>query len=1496
MKNFNWSNLKPHLGSQGRSFEELSKQLFRKEYAQYGIFREIGIAGQGQGGVEAIVVQKNGNEIGMQAKWFYPGTLKQSNRKEQIEKSLEKASQRSQLKKWILCSPLGFDDADWTWWSDLKQKYPNITIENPWLSSDLIGKLIKADNFGLRGWFFGDLEFNHQWFENKVKSKIECISQKYLPALHVSGEADETIQIMLGDQILIDKLNKVRSSLLERSRKLKTIEGSLRDGIKQKTVLDLVDKLEKSLKHAFSDIRKYRKEVKSVIELASEGNLFELGKKKITEDLLTEKVLSKDDYPKPLVIKHIQKVARGECSIELKIEGVLLRFYPVGWLEDDKEFLVKKNGEKELEISLKGEFSDVVIPGLVKKLKKTSKKLSEVTDLQDIIKHFVENDFASFKKELDKISKKASEILSLFDELYNLTYSVTHNFEYFQRKEIIFLSNPAIGKTHLVLKACETQLKQKKPAILILGSQITNKDNLKKQVLDQLETNPRFTWQQVIQGLEAYAEAHKTRILFAFDAINESHYWENIVKDGLLELIEPMLDSDWFGVVLTSRISYAVPLFGVQHPENSYYLRNDMDIKEYRKAYFKEYKLIIKGISPSMRGHLEDRFFVTLLSKVYGNPKAAKPKEISLKELTINDLFKDFLVKMDGNVCRELKAPTGCQFVKRKVKKLCGFMFENNLAQISKYKALELVEEKKPSFVRNDDSWLNCMVSEGLLVDFTWKNGVEVLEFSHQRVAEYMMACFIVEGRNEDEIKELIRLHSNHPRILDILEVVGTLTPPTIKKHLYEFLPSETLTEQAQLSSFFEMKPSFITDSEVKWLTDYFVSSATDEKQSLLTRLSYCVAFENYPFNARFVSALLNRLSMKERDLIWTEWIREKTSYGRALSSLPTDFEDAIKKKEIKKERAILWSEYLRWFLTSTNRDIRDKATRALYWYGRTYPKELCDLTIKSLSINDPYIPERLLATSYGVAMAFYMQKGIFNREILPEYAERLYTEMFATRSRFSTIHLLMRDYARRTIELALIQSSKTLGKKQKSRIKPPFKSGGIRKWGQSEDKNKGEYREGNSPLGFDWGNYTLGRIVPDRSPYQDTDEFKKVRRQIFWRIYELGYNLRDFGEIDKRIASRDHSFRADVPGKTERYGKKYCWVAFFELAGYRADKGLLRDDWIARGSDVDIDPSFPEPSSKIKIISRSLIDNKYTPQKWVKEEKPINISDLLVLNKMAGIIGKWVLLDGFISEKSKSKNKGAMIKIGGLLVDKADAKNLISLYMKKKKQGDGRNTNIPDAESDYYTYAGEIPWCETFPKIEYPQTMEFRMNDKKIVKKKITVVIPSFFSDKKKKVGEPSTTSIEQEILDYEEMGRRGIIKKISVMVPVRNFSWESYHSKLNQAGGATVVNKEIAYWLKLHIEPQGFSLFDKQGKQASFSIKHGSTWTNGHSLVYLREDLLRKYLEKNDKCLVWLIWGERQFEPKNSYSSGGEKELKAFRKKHGRHFFRYKQASLYK
>lgn len=1496
MKNFNWNNLKEHLGSRDRSFEELSKQLFRKEYAELGVFREIGAPGQSQNGVEAIIEQQNDDEIGMQAKWFYPGTVKQSNRKKQIEDSLKKASERAKLKRWILCTPLIFDDGDWTWWNGLKSQYPNITIENPWLNSELIGRLAKQENYGMKGWFFGELEFDQKQFETKIRSSIDCLSQKYLPSLHVAGNADERIQVLLGNKTLIDNLEKGRKTAEEWSGKLKELQKVLNEAsseLKNKVVYDLVRDLDQKLIRVDSDLKEYEKKIQTVIEEAKAGNLTELGKRTLEDDLLTEKETASNGYQESVIIKLLRKILHRECSVELKVGGLSMRFATVGWLDDDKKFLIIKKSKKEIEISLKGDNPDNMVPELAKELKKNSKELNAVSGLQEVVKKFVETEFRSFRKELDRVSTEVSDIYNHFEELNRFTYWIGRDLEYFQEKEVIFLANPAVGKTHLVLKACERQLEEKKPAILILGSQITNQDYLKKQVIDRLELNSGFTWEQIIQALESYAEANKTRILFAFDALNESPYWENIVKDGLDDLIKPLLNSDWFGVVITSRSSYAIPLFGDEHPQHGFFLRNDMDIEEYRKAYFQAYKLTIKDISPSIREHLDDRFFVTLTAKVYGDPKADKPKEISLKDLTINNLLEDFISKIDGSVCRKLKAPTGCQLVRRKITSLCGYMFENNLVQLSKYKALELVDGKDPSLVRNDDSWLHCMVDEGLLVDFTWKNGIEILEFSHQRVAEYLMARYVVDGKSQSEIKELIGLHSNHPRILDVLEIVGTLTPQLINKHLHEFLPSNDLTDHAQISAFFEMKTIDISESEINWLNGYFMRSSIQKRQLLLTRLSYSVFFEACPFNGKYTSKLLNDLSMKDRDLVWTEWVREHTTYGGELSDLPTEFEEAVKTDKITQERAILGAEYLKWFLTSTNRDIRDRTTRALYWFGRKYPNELFKLTINSLGINDHYVPERLLAASYGINMAFYGSVIRLTKEVLQDYTTRLYQEMFSPGAKNTTTHILMRDYARRTIELSLIQSPRLLNKSQKKKIKSPFKTGGIRKWGELEDKNEHEYRGGNYPLGFDWGNYTLGRIVPNRSPYQDTEEFKKVRRQIFWRIYDLGYSLHDFGEIDKEIASRDHSYRSDVPGKTERYGKKYCWIAYFELAGYRADKGLLREDWEVRGSEVDIDPSFPEAPPKIKILTDSLIDKKITTEQWVKQQTSVNIDKVFIQDGVGNVDGKWVLLDGTIGEEDKTSNKGLLIRVVGALVNEIEAKDLTDLYMRKKKDERGRNDDIPDPESDYYTFVGEIPWCETFPKTVYPQTMEFTLSDKKIVKKKIKIVIPSFFAKEK---GKPEATSYEQEVLDYKEMEKQGIIRKIKVMIPVRNFSWESYHCKLNQAGGVTVVNKEISCGLKLRTEPQGFDLIDNKGNKASISTEYGSSWTNGHEMIFLREDLLNVYLRKKKKSLVWLIWGERQFEPTKDYLSGGERETEEFRKKIGNNLTRYKQAIIYK
>ena len=66
-------------------------------------------------------------------------------------------------------------------------------------------------------------------------------------------------------------------------------------------------------------------------------------------------------------------------------------------------------------------------------------------------------------------------------------------------------------------------------------------------------------------------------------------------------------------------------------------------------------------------------------------------------------------------------------------------------------------------------------------------------------------------------------------------------------------------------------------------------------------------------------------------------------------------------------------------------------------------------------------------------------------------------------------------------------------------------------------------------------------------------------KEEVLWRIHDLGYSLARFGEVDALIA-RSRNFRRDEPDRADRYGKKYSWIAFFELWGLRSDAGLLEE------------------------------------------------------------------------------------------------------------------------------------------------------------------------------------------------------------------------------------------------------------------------------------------------------------------------------------------------
>lgn len=395
----------------------------------------------------------------------------------------------------------------------------------------------------------------------------------------------------------------------------------------------------------------------------------------------------------------------------------------------------------------------------------------------------------------------------------------------------------------------------------------------------------------------------------------------------------------------------------------------------------------------------------------------------------------------------------------------------------------------------------------------------------------------------------------------------------------------------------------------------------------------------------------------------------------------------------------------------------------------------------------------------------------------------------------------------------------------------------------------------------MDFSNYTLGRLVEGRQNYDNEHkEYKIVKANILWRIYKLGYSINLFGKIDRDIGRAGFNYGRHADGrKVDRYGKKYCWIAFYELAGLRQDRNLLSRHYNEiRIYDADIDPSFPDPIHEFQVIKKDLLGSRKTKlTHWIERGSTPDITSYLIIDKLFEEKGPWVLLDGYISQEDLKERRGCAIMPRSIFIQRTDLKEAFNLLIKHPFQ----SRWLPEIPENYDTYAGEIPWCNTVNYNGWSE-LEFILST---IKKEIINPAPVILIK-----GQPSNypKRIVVEITDK--------VKIIKVFIPVREYHWSYEHSSVNPGQTAIVPAKEIADIFNLFIQPPTFDLYERNRKRASITLRWGDTWHTGHRLIYIRKDLLDRYLTKKKLGLIWAIWGERQFKCEES------KELHEFMEKH--------------
>ena len=102
----------------------------------------------------------------------------------------------------------------------------------------------------------------------------------------------------------------------------------------------------------------------------------------------------------------------------------------------------------------------------------------------------------------------------------------------------------------------------------------------------------------------------------------------------------------------------------------------------------------------------------------------------------------------------------------------------------------------------------------------------------------------------------------------------------------------------------------------------------------------------------------------------------------------------------------------------------------------------------------------------------------------------------------------------------------------------------------------------------------------------------------------------------------------------------------------------------------------------------------------------------------------------------------------------------------------------------------------------------------------------------------------------------------KFEAMIPVCDFGWPGQQTLASDPGRACSLAKEIAQEFQLVGQPQTFDMFENDGTRVTVNVSdHGMDDHNQQSMFFIRDDILRNYLDVHDRALIWIVWGERQY-----------------------------------
>ena len=561
---------------------------------------------------------------------------------------------------------------------------------------------------------------------------------------------------------------------------------------------------------------------------------------------------------------------------------------------------------------------------------------------------------------------------------------------------------------------------------------------------------------------------------------------------------------------------------------------------------------------------------------------------------------------------------------------------------------------------------------------------------------------------------------------------------------------------------------------------------------------------------------------------------------------------------------------------------MRDKASKAAIELLKVH-FELCKPLLQEFAgVNDPYVVQRL----YGIVWGACVKRTAVHKDIFRDLVQYVYGTIFDQESVYPDI--LLRDYARLIIERWLYEFSEDREFIDIEKVMPPYNSEPIPHVDPQEywdDQNTSmrsivlsmQIDHHDSPgLYGDFGRYVFQRAL---ECFEDIDIVNLYHYAIQFIRDTLGY--------DDRLNQYDSSYRyyryyRHETRKNERIGKKYQWIAFYNILARISDRHLVKENdeiphlytgaWqpFVRDFDPSLNRNLLMPNDIPKLIPRDyecdFLSLKPYPniemiRSWL-QLKPDLFSDIhkLLFIKDAGD-HCWTVLchcDRLCNEMERDNQKSIHFASGRQNVNIdiesffVNSRNLEQLKQHVESEQFNNGDVFPDI-SMCQLYNREYAWSTGYSDILREEWYDYQIESAEYHVVKHTIEMPKFYV---------AYDDIEDDLFSLAEQKYEEKIPNEIYHIPIMpshtTFQWEEgYDASHDQSVSFDVPCKAIIDHFKLQQKQIDGYYYSDEDELVCFDGRLANMQTG----FIIRSDYLKKFLDDTNLSLIWICTAEKQF-----------------------------------